>query len=70
MCMCVKNAEFHADLKSVEKVLIKCTNMKLFAEVRQKYALFPLLLMFVKLVLLITFLVHLKKTFSKDMKSA
>jgi len=66
-----KNAEFHADFKSAEKVLKKYTKIKLLAEMGQKYALFPLLLMFVTLVLLITFFgAFFKKTFSMDMKSA
>jgi hypothetical protein len=50
-----KNAEFHADFKSIEKVLKKCTKKKLLAKTWRKNALFSLLLMFVKLVLLITF---------------
>ncbi len=50
-----KNAEFHADFKSVGKVLKKFTNKKLAAKMWRKYTLFPLLLRFVKLVLLITF---------------
>jgi len=50
-----KNAEFHADFESVEKVLKKCTKKKLLAKTWRKNALFSLLLMFVKLVLLITF---------------
>jgi hypothetical protein len=53
-----KNAEFHADFESVEKSLKKCTRKKFFAKTHRKYALFSLLLMFVKLVLLITFLLH------------
>ncbi len=65
-----KNAEFHTDFKSVENVLKKCTK-KYAAKIWQKYALFPLLLMFVKLALLITFLVHLvQKKISTDLKSA
>ncbi len=52
----LKNAEFHADFKSVEKVK-KIYQKKLLAKTWQKYALFPLKLMFVKLVLLVTFLV-------------
>ncbi len=50
-----KNTEFHADFESVEKGLKKCTKKKLLAKTWRKYALFSLLLMFVKLVLLITF---------------
>ncbi len=50
--MGIKNTEFHADSGSVEKNL-KNTPKK--AEMWRKYALFTLLLMFVKLVLLITF---------------
>ncbi len=50
-----KNAEFHADFESVEKVLIKWTQKKLLEKTWRKYALFSLLLMFVKLVLLVTF---------------
>jgi hypothetical protein len=50
-----KNAEFHANFESVEKVLKKCTKKKLLAKKWRKNALFSLLLMFVKLVLLITF---------------
>jgi hypothetical protein len=34
---------------------------KLLAQTWQKYVLFPLLLMFIKLVLLIAFLVHFKR---------
>jgi hypothetical protein len=49
------NAEFHADFESVEKVLKKCAKKKLLAKTWRKNALFSLLLMFVKLVLLITF---------------
>ncbi len=51
----VKNAEFYADFESVEKVLKECTKKKLLAKRWRKNALFSLLLMFVKLVLLITF---------------
>ncbi len=50
-----KNPECHTDFESVEKVLKKCTNKKLLAKMWWTYALFTLLLMFVKLVLLITF---------------
>jgi hypothetical protein len=50
----IKNAEFHADFKSFEKVF-KNVQKKLLAKMWRKYALFPLLLMFIKLVLLITF---------------
>ncbi len=50
-----KNAEFHADFESVEKVLKKWTPKKLLAKTWRKYALFSLLIMFVKLVLLVTF---------------
>ncbi len=50
-----KNAEFHADFESVEKVFKKFTKKKLLAKMWWKNALFSLLLMFVKLVLLITF---------------
>ncbi len=48
------------------KVLKKCTKKKLLAKPWRKYALFSLLLMFIKLVLLITFLVHFLTTFSSD----
>jgi hypothetical protein len=47
-------AEFHADFKSVEKVLKKCTKKGLIKNVTE-ICPFSLLLMFVKLVLLITF---------------
>ncbi len=50
------------DFESVEKVLNKCTQKKLLAKTWRKYALFSLLIMFVKLVLLVTF--------STDSKSA
>ncbi len=50
-----KNAEFHTDFESVGKVLKKCTKKKLLAKTWRKYALFSLLLMFVELVLLVTF---------------
>ncbi len=50
-----KNTEFDADFESDEKVLKKCTQKRLLAKTWRKYALFPLLLMFVKLVLLVTF---------------
>jgi hypothetical protein len=50
-----KNADFHADFESVEKVLKKCFKKKLLAKTWRKNAIFSLLLMFVKLVLLITF---------------
>ncbi len=49
-----KNPEFHADFKSFEKGLTKCTK-KWSAKMWRKYALFLLSFMFVKLVLLITF---------------
>ncbi len=49
--MGIKNAEFHADFESLEKMHQK----KLLAKMSRKYALFLLLLMFVILVLLITF---------------
>ncbi len=66
-----KNAEFHADFEYVKKGLKKCTKKKLLAKTWRKYALFSLLLMFVKLVLLITFfLVHFFTTFSTDSKPA
>ncbi len=51
----LKNAEFHADFESVEKVLKKSPK-KLLAKLLWKYALFSLLIMFVKPVLFITFL--------------
>ncbi len=44
--------------------------IKLLAKTWWKHALFSLLLMFVKLVFLITFLVHFLKTYSTDLKSA
>ncbi len=47
-----KNVEFYAGFKSVEKVFKKCTK-KLLAKTWWKYALFPLLHIFVKFVLLI-----------------
>ncbi len=47
-----KYAEFHTDFKSVEKVLKEFTK-KVLTKMWRRYALFPLLLMFVKLVLLI-----------------
>jgi hypothetical protein len=43
------NAEFHADFESIEKVLKNAPKNSY----KQKYSLFSLLLMFVKLVLLI-----------------
>jgi hypothetical protein len=49
------NAEFHADFESVEKVLKKCTKKVIIKNVTE-ICTFSLLLMFVKLVLLITFL--------------
>jgi hypothetical protein len=58
-----KNAEFHADFKSFEKGLKKCTKKKLLAQTWQKYVLFPLLLMFIKLVLLIAFFGAFLKNF-------
>jgi hypothetical protein len=45
-----------ADFESVEKVLKKCSKKKLLAKTWRKYALFSLLLMFVKLVLLVPIL--------------
>ncbi len=48
-----KNTEFHADFKFIGKVYKKCTKKSL-ANMWWNYALFPLLLMFVKLVFLIT----------------
>ncbi len=47
-------AEFHADFESVETVFEKMYQKKFIAKTWRKY-LFSLLLMFVKLVLLITF---------------
>ncbi len=52
--------------KSFEKMHQK----KLLAKTWQKYALFKLLHMFIKFVLLITFLVYFLTTFSTDSKSA
>jgi hypothetical protein len=47
------------------------TIKKVISKTVKKYALFPLLLMFVKLVSLIdSFLMHLFTTFSTDLKSA
>ncbi len=60
----------HADFKSVEKVSKKCIQKKLLTKTWRNYALFSLLLMFVKLVLLITFFVHYFTTFSTVSKSA
>ncbi len=65
-----KNAEFYADFESIGKVLKKCTQKKLVAKTWRKNALFYLLLMFVKLVLLITFFMHFLTTFPTDSKSA
>ncbi len=48
-----KNAEFQADFESVEKVLKKSNKKKWFAKIWRIYALFLLLLLFVKLVLLL-----------------
>jgi hypothetical protein len=53
--MCLKNAEFHADFESVEKVVEKTHQKRLLAKMCRKYALFSLLLVFVNLVLFITF---------------
>ncbi len=64
-----KTQKFHADFKSVEKI-IKMYKKKLLAKTWRKYELFPLLLMFVKLVLLITFFGAFCKTFSTNLKSA
>ncbi len=64
-----KNAEFHADFESVEKVLKKCTIKKLLAKMWRKKALFHFLLMFVKLFLLITFFGAFFTTFSTVSKS-
>jgi hypothetical protein len=63
-----KNAEFHSDFKSARlKSFEKCTKKSLNMT---EICTFSLLLMFVKLVLLITFLVHCLTTFSMDLKSA
>ncbi len=53
----------NADLKSIKKVFKKFTKKKVLAKMWRKYALFPLLLMFVKIVLLITFLCAFFKNF-------
>ncbi len=66
----IKNAEFHADFESVEKVLKKCTEKKLLAKTWRKNSLFSILLMFVKLVLLITFFGAIFNNFLTDSKSA
>ncbi len=63
-------AKFHADFESVDKNLKKWTQKKLLAKMWRKYALFSLLLMFVKLVLLVTFFGSFFTTFSTDSKSA
>ncbi len=53
------------------KILMKCTQKNLLAKMWRKYALFSLLLMFVKLVLLVTFVWGISfTTFSTDSKSA
>ncbi len=67
--MGTKNAEFQADFESVEKVLKKSPK-KVISKNVWKYALFSLLIMFVKLVVLITFSVHFLTTFPIDLKSA
>jgi hypothetical protein len=54
----------YADFKSVEKFL-KNVPKKLLAKMLRKNALFPLLVIFVKLVLLITFFVHLQQLFQR-----
>jgi hypothetical protein len=40
-----QNAEFHADFKSLEKVVKKCTLKSYSTKTGCKYATFPLLLM-------------------------
>jgi hypothetical protein len=65
-----KNAEFHADFKSVEKVLQKSTKKSYqqnkFDEHEKKWEKVHISVRF----LLITFLVHFLNTFSTDLKSA
>jgi hypothetical protein len=68
--LCLKNAEFHADFESVEKVVEKTHQKRLLAKTCRKYPLFSLLLVFVNLVLFITFLVRFLTTFSTDSKLA
>ncbi len=55
--MVIKNAEFHADFKSVEKVYKKCIK-KVISRNMTEICTFSVLRIFVKLVLLITVLVH------------
>ncbi len=57
--MGIKNAEFHADFKSIEKVLQKCTKK------REGNMHFFTLLMFIKLVLLTTLKPNALKTAPK-----
>ncbi len=52
--MDIKNAEFHADFKSVEKVF-KNVPKKVISKNMTEICTFSLLLMFIKLVLIITF---------------
>jgi hypothetical protein len=66
--MGIKNAEFHADFKSVEKVLKKFTKKSYFVAEIFTFSIF--LLMFIKIVWLITFLVKFSKTFLMYLKSA
>jgi hypothetical protein len=62
-----KNAEFHADFKSVEKVLKKCTKKKLLAKTWRKNAFTHVCQTCFAYNF---FLVHFFTTFSPDSKSA
>jgi len=57
----IKNAEFHADFKSVEKVLKKFTTKSYFVAEIFTFSIF--LLMFIKIVWLITFFGEVFKNF-------
>ncbi len=66
-----KNAEFHADFESVEKVLRKCTIKKLLAKMWRKKPFFSLFTNVRQTFFAYNFfLMHFFTTFSTDSKSA
>ncbi len=64
-----KNAEFHADFKSVERFFEKMNPKKSYQQKRDgNMHFFSLLLMFIKLVLLVTFFWFIFYNFSTDQR--
>ncbi len=65
-----KNAEFHADFESVEKVVKKCNNKKVISKTSFANMIKSEKSTYFRHVFANNFLVHFFKTFSTDSKSA